>query len=139
MFNPAAPYRYMLPNLYLSVADIANPDLLACGSWTWISLDIARFYEEHCPPSSGSTWPACLKIGNRVTIAGGGRGRHNLHMVCRTSVTAPPRVGCVVWRHILIFTTAFRHVHILLSCIIEIIIVFIHVRYSMSTNKLVYT
>ena len=40
--------------LYFSVADIANPDLLACGSRTWISLDIARFYEEHCQPSSGS-------------------------------------------------------------------------------------
>ena len=32
MFNPVAPYRYMLPNLDLSVADIANPDLFACGS-----------------------------------------------------------------------------------------------------------
>ena len=46
--QPVAPYRYLLPNLYLSVADIANPDLCACGSRTWISLDIARFYEEHC-------------------------------------------------------------------------------------------
>ena len=41
MFNPVAPYRYLLPNLYLSVAYIANPDLFACGSRTWISLDIA--------------------------------------------------------------------------------------------------
>ena len=62
MFNPVSPYRYLLPNLYLSVADIANPDLLACGSRTWISLDIARFYEEHCQPTSGSAWPACPKI-----------------------------------------------------------------------------
>ena len=57
MFNHVAPYRYLLPNLYLSVADIANPDLFACGSRTWISLDIARFYKEHCQPSSGSAWP----------------------------------------------------------------------------------
>ena len=28
MFNPVAPYRYLLPNL--SVADIANQDLFAC-------------------------------------------------------------------------------------------------------------
>ena len=48
VLNPVAPYRYRLPNLYLSVTDIANPDLFACGSGTWISLDIARFYEEHC-------------------------------------------------------------------------------------------
>ena len=31
MFNPVAPYRYLLPNLYLSVADIANPGWFACG------------------------------------------------------------------------------------------------------------
>ena len=29
--NPVAPYRYLLPNLYLFVADIANSDLFACG------------------------------------------------------------------------------------------------------------
>ena len=44
MFNPVAPHRYLLPNLYMSVVDIANPDLFAYGSRTWISLDIARFY-----------------------------------------------------------------------------------------------
>ena len=27
---------------------------ISCGSRTWISLDITRFYEEHCLPSSGS-------------------------------------------------------------------------------------
>ena len=41
-FNPVAPYRYLLPNLYLYVVDIAHPDLFACGSRIWISLDIAR-------------------------------------------------------------------------------------------------
>ena len=46
MFNPVAPYRYLLPTVCLSVTDIANPDLLACGCRTRISLDIARFYEE---------------------------------------------------------------------------------------------
>ena len=97
MFNPVAPYRYLLPNSYLSVADIANPDLFACGSRTWISIDITRFYEEHCQSSSGSAWPACPKTGNRAPIAGGGRVQHNLHRVYQTAVTAPPRVGRVVW------------------------------------------
>ena len=41
MFNHVTPYRYLLPNLYLSVADIANPDLLACGGRTWIIRSIA--------------------------------------------------------------------------------------------------
>ena len=63
MFNPVAPYQYLLPSLYLSVADIANPSLklCVCGSRTWISHDIARFDDEHCQPSSGSAWPACPK------------------------------------------------------------------------------
>ena len=71
----------MLPTLYLAVADIANPDLLACCGRTWISLDMARIYEEYSQPSSESAWPACPKHGNRAHIAGGGRGRHNLHKV----------------------------------------------------------
>ena len=54
VFNHVAPYRYLLPNLYLSVVDIANPDLFACGSRTLISLDITHFYEQHCQPSIGS-------------------------------------------------------------------------------------
>ena len=97
MFNHVAPYRYLLPNLYLYVADIANPNLFGCGSQTWISLDITCFYEEHCQPSSGSAWPACQKYGNRAPIAGGRRVRHNLHRGCQTVVTTPLRVGCVVW------------------------------------------
>ena len=34
VFIPVAPYRYLLPNLYLSVADIVNTDLFVCGSRT---------------------------------------------------------------------------------------------------------
>ena len=59
MFNHVAPYRYLLPTVYLFVADIANPDLFVCCCRTWICLDIARFYEEQCQPSSVSTWLAC--------------------------------------------------------------------------------
>ena len=72
MFNHVAPYRYLLPNLYLSVADIANPDLFVCSSRTYISLYIARFYEEHYQPSSESAGPACQKtvIGHPVLGAG---------------------------------------------------------------------
>ena len=54
VINPFAPYRYLLPTVYLSVADIAYPDLFVCGCRTWICLDIAHFYEEQQQPSSGS-------------------------------------------------------------------------------------
>ena len=73
MFIPVALYRYLLHNLYLSVAYIAYPDLFACGSRTWTSVDIARFYDEHCQPPSGSEWPACPKtvIGPPLLGVGG--------------------------------------------------------------------
>ena len=41
MLIPVALYRYLLPNLYLSVADIANPDLFVCGSRTWTTVTAA--------------------------------------------------------------------------------------------------
>ena len=43
MFNPVAPHGYLLSNVYLSVIDIANPDLFVCRCRTWISLDITIF------------------------------------------------------------------------------------------------
>ena len=63
----------------------------------YVHLHFDRFYKQHCQPSSGSGWPACPKNGNRASIVGGGRGRHNLHRVCHTTVTALPRVGSVFW------------------------------------------
>ena len=69
MFNPVAPYGYLLPNLYLCMANIANPDLSVCVCRTWIFLDITRFYEER-QLSSGPAWPACTKMVNRIPIAG---------------------------------------------------------------------
>ena len=45
VFDLVAPYEYLLSIVYLFMEDIANPDLFVCGCRTWISLDIARFYE----------------------------------------------------------------------------------------------
>ena len=58
VFNPVAPYEYLLTNVYLFMADIANPDLFVCVCRTWICLNIIRFYEKKHKPSSGSEWPA---------------------------------------------------------------------------------
>ena len=96
VFNPVSPYRYLLLNLYLSVADIENPDLFVFVCRTWIRLDISRFYKEQYQPSSGSM-TGLPKNVNWAPIAGGRRNRHNLHRLCQTTVTAPPRVGHVVW------------------------------------------
>ena len=72
MFNPVAAYGYLLPTVYLFMEDIANPDLFVCGCWTWIYLDITRFYDEHRQPSSGFAWPACENTVNRSPIYWGG-------------------------------------------------------------------
>ena len=61
MFNPIASNRYLLPNMYLFEADIANPYFLVRCCQTWTSLDIGPFYEEQCQPSSGSTLAACAR------------------------------------------------------------------------------
>ena len=31
MFNAVAPYRYLIPTIYLPLSDIENPDLFVCG------------------------------------------------------------------------------------------------------------
>ena len=81
MFNPVAPYLYLLPKMYLSVADIANPEFSGCCR-TWISLDIAHFYEEQCQPASGFAWSACHKNGKLGSpLLEERRGQHNLHRV----------------------------------------------------------
>ena len=62
MFNPVAPYGYLLPTVYLFLADFANPDLFVCGGRTWICLDITRFYEG----------PHAQKTVNRASLLGEG-------------------------------------------------------------------
>ena len=56
-----APYRNLLPTMYLCIADIANSDLFVCVCRAWICGDITRFYEEQCQSSNMSVWPACPK------------------------------------------------------------------------------
>ena len=63
VFNPVAPYGYLLSDMYLFMADITNPDFLVLSRRTWIGLDITRFCEQQRQPSSGSAWPACPKNG----------------------------------------------------------------------------
>ena len=58
MFNPVAPYRYLLPNLYLSVADIANPDLLAFVGPGFISTSHAFMRGSASHPSGPHDWLA---------------------------------------------------------------------------------
>ena len=87
LFNPVAPYQYLIPTVYLFVADIANPDLFVCGCLTWICFDIADFYEEQCQQSIRS---ALLEAGVMTQFA---------HQSAMTAVTASPLLGYVDWSH----------------------------------------
>ena len=55
VFNLVAPYRYLLPNLYLSVANIANPDFncLCLVVEPGLVSTIARFSEEDASHPAG--------------------------------------------------------------------------------------
>ena len=74
---------------------IANPDLFVCGSRTWSR--IRPLLRGALTAIQRVRMIGMPKNGNRVPIAGGGRGRHNLYRVCHTAVTDPLRVGCVIW------------------------------------------
>ena len=81
VFNPVAPYGYLLSDMYLFMADITNPDFLVS---MFPDLDWSR----HHPllfVSSSASHPAgphgrhAQTTVNRAPIAGGGEVRHNLH------------------------------------------------------------
>ena len=109
VFNPVAPYGYLLPNVYLFMADIANPDLFVCVCRTWICLDITRFYDEQRQPSNGSAWPACPKNGKSGSHCCGREGSTQFAQQFVTAVTAQTLVGCVVWNHITITSTHTKY------------------------------
>ena len=79
LFNPVAPYGYLLPNVYFIMADIENPYSFVCVCRFWICLDITRFYEE--APAIQLVRMAGLpqKTVNQDPIFGAGRVGHNLH------------------------------------------------------------
>ena len=53
VFNPVAPYGYLLSDMYLFMADITNPDLLVLSCRTWTGLDITRFFSNSASHPAG--------------------------------------------------------------------------------------
>ena len=50
MFNPVAPYRYLLPNLYLSVAERERvPNTVPCGTPETTSIRLDFNYDTLFP------------------------------------------------------------------------------------------
>ena len=68
VFNPVAPYGYLLSDMYLFMADITNPDFLVSTSPAFVSSSASHPAGRHAK-----------KTVNRAPNAGGGEVRHNLH------------------------------------------------------------
>ena len=80
MFNPVAPYEYLLHTVYFFMADIANPDVCVCVviglGCVSTSPAFMRSSASHLAGTHGQLAPQTV---NRAPIAGGGKFRHNLH------------------------------------------------------------
>ena len=94
MFNPVVPYEYLLPTVYLFMANITHPALFVCGCRTWICLDITCFYEEQ--PSSGVHMAGLSKNGKSGPHCW---GLEVFDTICTTvtTVTATLLIGGIIW------------------------------------------
>ena len=81
VFNPVAPYGYLLSDMYLFMADITNPDFLVVGPGL-VSTSPA-FVSSSASHPAGPHGRHAQKTVNRAPIAGGGEVRHNLHSSLR--------------------------------------------------------
>ena len=72
MFNPVAPYGYLLPNMYLFIADITNPDLFDVVGPGLVSTSPA-FVRSSASHPAGPHGQLAPKNGYWGSIAGGGK------------------------------------------------------------------
>ena len=88
MFNPVAPYGYLLPNVYLFMADIASPDLFVCvfvgPGFVSTSLAFMRSSANHASGLYGR-------------LAQNPVNREGLTQCAQQFVTTPLFFGCIVW------------------------------------------
>ena len=79
MFKPVALYRYQLPNVYLSEADIVNPDFVRVVVGPELVWTSPAFMRSSATQPAGTHGSLARKTVNRVPIVGGLRNRHNFH------------------------------------------------------------
>ena len=79
VFNPVAPYGYLLSDMYLFMADITNPDLFFKVVGPGLVSTSPTFVSSSASHSAGPHGRHAKKTVNRASIAGGGKVRHNLH------------------------------------------------------------
>ena len=71
VFNPVAPYGYLLPNMYLFIADITNPDCLFEVVGSGLVSTSPAFVRSSASHPAGLHGRLAQKTVNRAPIAGG--------------------------------------------------------------------
>ena len=109
VFNHVAPYRYLLTKVYLSVADIANPDLLACAIHPAFRI-----------------WPDCPKNVNRAPIERSTQFHSSTAcMLCRFELehhfTLPITLIIIISKYL--FSAKFTNKCALMRCLIKYIVI----------------
>ena len=79
VFNPVAPYGYLLSDMYLFMADITNQTFLFKVVGPGLVSTSPAFVSSSASHPAGSHGRHAQTTVNRATIAGGGEVRHNLH------------------------------------------------------------
>ena len=92
MFNPVAHYGYLLPNMYLFIADIANTYLFVLVIGPGFVSTSPTFVRSSANHQNGRL----AKTVYRAPLLGAGVF-DTISQQFMTVVTAPPLVGCVVW------------------------------------------
>ena len=72
MFNPGVPYGYLLPTVFLFMADIANPNLFVGPGWVSTPPAFMRSSASHLVGPHG-------QLAQKNAKSGGRGFQHNLH------------------------------------------------------------
>ena len=99
VFNPVAPYGYLLSDMYLFMADITNPDFLGLVSTSPAFV------------SSSASHPAGPHAKKTVNRGGSTQYAQQLEF----AATALPLVGCVVWSTTFSSSLPYIQLHITLT------------------------
>ena len=91
VFNPVAPYGYMLSNMYLFIADITNPDSFVYVVGPGL-VSTSPAFVRSSTSHLAYAWPACTKNGKLLQCW----RREGSTQFGQQFVTAPPLVGCVM-------------------------------------------
>ena len=97
MFNHVALYRYLLPNMYLSMTKIEIQTFLAVVFGLELVSTSPAFMRSSVSHAAGLHGRLAKKTVNRAPMAGDRKGRHNLHngLLDRCDISNACRL--VVW------------------------------------------